>query len=137
MGDDAFSITSVPSPDNYTGKNLFAAAGWTAGVYSASDHKEAARLFTAFLAGKASFLSDKAGIPETGATPPADPFYSKLWDITISGEIAQDFYGLSGEHELEEIFREELLALFEGKSSPADAASAIQKRWTTVLDANK
>jgi multiple sugar transport system substrate-binding protein len=131
MGDEKFGVTSVPAPDNYAGKTLFGSASWTVGVYSASSYKKEAGLFADFLAAKASVLSEKAmAMPGNGASPAHDPFYSKVWDIAIAGEIAQDFTGLSWT-EPEAIFREELRVLFEGKSSPAETAAAIQKKWET------
>ena len=155
IGDDAFGVTSVPVP-NYAGKSFFASTVWTIGIHSGSASKEQARLFADFIAGKASFLSDKAraipvtpvASPPVSGTPtgaeepsvphgrgfPLDPFYSKVWDIAIAGEAAQDFSGLAGEQELEEIFREELSALFAGKSSAAGTAAAIQERWQAVLE---
>lgn len=136
MGEEAFGITAVPAPDNYSGKPYYASIGWSIGVNPGSEHREEARLFAAFLAGKASFLSEQTGaIPGTASAPPpaSDPFRSKAWDIAIAGESAPDFIDMEGEHELEEIFGEELAALFEGRSSPAEAAGAIQKRWETVM----
>ena len=141
MGDQAFGITEIPL-DNYTKKPLYASTVWTAGVYSGSQFKEEARLFAGFLAGKAAFLSDKAKAINVheyspvlpAASPPAlDPFYSKVWNIAIAGETAQDFSGLAGEYKLEEIFREELSALFAGESSPLKTAEAIQERWNAII----
>jgi ABC-type glycerol-3-phosphate transport system substrate-binding protein len=126
MGSEAFGVTSVPQPDNYQGRPLFAASSWTAGVLSSSKRKEEARLFTDFLKDKNSFPSESAG-------PLNDPFFSKVRDIKISGEDARDFDGLAGEYELEEIFREELAVLFSGQYTPADAAAAIQKKWEEQL----
>jgi len=134
MGDDAFGITSVPGPDNYFGRPFFATAGWAFGVHSASERKEEARLFADFLAGKASLLSDKIGAaPGNGApnlfgTPARDPFYSKVWDITISGEAARDFTDIPW-IALQSVFREELASLFAGRKTPTEAATAIQERW--------
>ena len=134
MGDDTFGVSSVPSPANYTGKSFYASAAWTAGVNSASAHKEEARLFAEFLSGKASVLSEKArAIPGDNSQPPLlDPMYSKVWDIAIAAEPAQDFVSLPWT-ELEKTFGEELDALFEEKSSPAEAAALIQKRWEEAL----
>ena len=133
MGDGAFGISSVPTPDNFAGKLLYGTAGWTVAVNPASAHKEEARLFVSFLAEKAPFLSDETkAIPGIDTPPATDLLYSKAWDIVIAGEAAQDFSRLTGEHELEQIFREELSALFEGQYSPAEAAAAIQKRWVEV-----
>ena len=50
----------------------------------------------------------------------------------MAGESAQDFAGLPWV-ELNNIFREELDALFMGVSSPAQTAAAIQRNWETVL----
>ena len=132
MGDAAFNITSVPLLDNQTGTPFFSPLGWTLGIHSASAHMEEARLFSAFLAGRASYLSNSASgtIP---ASSPQDPFYSNIWEIALAGETALDFSGLAAEPVLEEIFREELSALFAGTASPAETAAAIQQRWLAVL----
>jgi ABC-type glycerol-3-phosphate transport system substrate-binding protein len=121
-------------PDNYAGNSFYAIAGWTVGINTASAHKEEARLFADFLAEKAPFLSEKTGaIPGAGVPLGSlDPFHSKLWDIVIAAEPAQDFAGLPWT-ELEKIFREELSSLFEGKSSPADTAATIQSKWESLL----
>ena len=134
MGDEAFGVSSIPTPDNYSGISFFASTGWTASINSASEYKEEARLFAAFLAEKATLLSEKAhAIPGTGNQPAAyDPFYSKVWDITIAAEPAQDFDSLPFT-ELEQIFREELYALFEGKITPAEAAGEMQAKWSAKL----
>jgi ABC-type glycerol-3-phosphate transport system substrate-binding protein len=126
MGSEAFGVTSVPQPDNYQGRPIFAASSWTAGVLSSSKRKEEARLFMDLIKGKNAFPSESAG-------PLNDPFFSKVRDIRISGEDARDFDGLIGEYELEEIFREELAVLFSGQFSPVDAAAAIQKKWEELL----
>jgi len=134
MGDEAFSVTSIPTPDNYAGKSFFAVSAWTVGVHTASPHKEEAKLFAAFLGENAAYLSDKMNaIPENGTPAAYDAFYSKVWDIEIAGEMAQDFSGLNWV-ELEESFKEELSALFAGKASAAQTAGSIQKRWVAVLE---
>jgi len=128
MGDDAFGITSVPGPDNYFGRPLFATAGWAFGVHSESQRKEEARLFAEFLAGKDSAFSEQTGaVPGNGAPPARDAFYSKVWDIAISGESARDFAGLPW-MEMEAAFREGLISLFAGRATPTEAAAAIQEK---------
>jgi multiple sugar transport system substrate-binding protein len=129
MGDETFGITSVPAPDNYFDEPFLAAAGWAFGIHSASQRKEEARLFADFLAEKASFISEQTGaFPGIGSPPARDPFYSKVWDIAISGDSARDFAGLPWT-ELEADFREGLISLFTGRSSPAETAAAIQDKW--------
>ena len=121
MGDDAFGISSVPSSDNTAGVYYYASAGLTLGINPLSSRKEDAQIFADFLAEKTSIL-------------PAidDPFYSKAWDIAISGEPAQDFSGLPW-NTLDAIFQHELSALFSKDCTPAEAASAIQKEWEEAL----
>ncbi|MCL2374032.1 MAG: extracellular solute-binding protein [Treponema sp.] len=132
MGDENFSITAVPVLDNQAGQPFFASVEWTAGVYSGSAHPEAAQAFAAFLARSARAISYHAG-GSVPASPVPDPLYSKVWEIALAGETAEDFSGIAGEYDLEEIFREELISLFAGQSSPAAAAAAIQQRWLAVL----
>jgi len=133
MGDEAFGVTSIPTPDNYAGKSFFAVSAWTVGVFSASAHKEEAKLFAAFLSENVAYLSDKMNaIPGNGTPPAYDAFYSKVWDIEIAGEMAQDFSGLNWV-ELEESFKEELLALFAGKASASETAGAVQKKWAAII----
>ena len=134
MGEEKFSVSSVPTPDNYAGKTFSGSAGWTVGINSASAHIEEAKLFAAFLADNVPLLAKKAGaIPENGSSAPSpDSPYSKVWDLAFAAEIARDFNGLPWT-ELEEIFKEELNALFAEESSPAETAAAIQKRWEEAL----
>jgi multiple sugar transport system substrate-binding protein len=131
LGDEAFGVTSIPIADNYAGKSFFAVSAWTAGVYSASAQKEKAKLFADFLAEKTAFLTDEMKAIH-GNHPAYDTFYSKVWEIAIAGEDAQDFSGVNWT-ELEESFKEELFAFFAGKASAAETAAAIQKRWEAIL----
>ena len=132
MGEGAFNITSVPTLDNQMVKPFVASAGWTLGIRSGSAHAEEARLFAAFLAERPQHLSSNAR-GKVPSSPPPDPIYSNIWEIALAGEAADDFSGIAGKHMLEEIFREELSALFAGTSSPAETAAAIQQRWLAVL----
>ena len=133
MGDEQLGVTSVPAPDNYTGKTFFGSAAWTAGVYSYSAHKEEARLFLDFLASKTSTLSAKLkATPGYSVLPDGDSFYSKVWDIAIAGENARDFAGLPW-GELEIIFKEGLYLLFADKYSPAETAGTIQAKWEAAI----
>ena len=128
MGDEAFSVTSVPAPDNYFGRPFFATAGWAVGVHSASQRKDEARLFAEFLAAKAPAFPEQAGAAiGDGAPPTRDPIYSKVWDIAISGDSARDFAGLPWT-KLETVFREGVISLFAGRTTPAEAAVEIQEK---------
>ena len=146
MGEESFSVTNIPIPDNYMGRTFYSAGSWALEVNPASRVSAEARLFADFLAGRSAFLSEKAGtisgtnIPRPGS----DPHFSKIWDIAIDAEIAGEFRGFPWTP-LEEIFREELAALIApdsaaqagspvSESSHAAAAAAIQRRWLEVLD---
>jgi len=126
MGDEAFSVTTIPVPDNYAGRTFHASVGWTLGINSETAYMEEAWLFADFIAGKAGALSEKL-IPGN-----QDPFYSKVWDIDIASENTNDFSGLPW-RQLEEIFSEGLSGLFSGQSSPAETARAIQRRWEEAI----
>ena len=133
LGDEAFGVTSIPAPDNVAQRSLFGTSGWTTGVYSGSDHKEEAKLFAEFLAEKSHIISREVmAIPGSGIPPAQDELFSKVWDIAIAGESAQDFSGLPWTR-LEEIFRNELAAMFGGRSTPAETAAVIQAKWELVL----
>ena len=128
MGEGAFSVSSIPAPDNHAGKTRYASLGWTLGISSKSTSREKARLFADFIAEKAQTLSEKL-VPAGNLTQ--DPLYAKVWDISISGENAQDFSGLPWE-KLEEAFSEEFSLLLAGKASPAETAAATQKKWEAI-----
>jgi len=130
MGAEAFSVTTIPLPDNYAGKTFNASAGWTLGISTRSLYREEACLLADFIAGKAQALSERLfSIPGNNAP---DPYYSKVRDIAITAESAVDLDGLPWE-KLEGVFKEELASLFVSQSSPAETAAAIQKRWEDVI----
>jgi len=131
MGDEAFGFTTIPVPDNYAGVTYYGTAGWTLGINKSSVNKEEARLLADFLAKNASILSEKTGAMPAN-DPPTDPFHLKVWDITIAAESADVFIGLPWT-ELEEIFRKELDAIFNEKTTASEAASAIQAGWQEIL----
>jgi len=128
MGDDAFSVTSIPIPDNYAGKTYYASMEWALGINAESAYKEEARLFAEFITEKAQTLSEKF----MSGNRTQDLFYSKVDDISIAGESARDFTALPWA-QLEEIFREELDSLFAGQITAAEAGAAIQKRWEDLI----
>jgi len=152
LGDKNFGVSTIPSPDNFSGKSYYATMGWTLGISSTSPHKDEARLFVDFLTDKAPYLSEKAKAISGNSSPypGPDPLYSKVWDIAIAGESSQDFTGEEAQDtslktstpgqitglpwtEMGKIFQEELLNLFSEKTTPAEAASAIQKKWSEVI----
>ena len=133
MGEEAFDVTLIPPPDNYAGRTFFASQDWNLALNTASQHKAEAQLFLNFLVENAPLFSEK-----TGASPPdrlqatIDPFYSKVWEIAMAGQLAGDFAGLPWV-ELDRLFGEELDELFNQTATPAQAVSVIQREWETVL----
>ena len=130
LGDDSFSISSVPAPDNYAGKFYYGIAAWTIGISSASPHKEEARLFADFLVKNASIFSKKTGALE--AMPDMDALHLKMWDIAITGEPAREFYDLPWMIEKEKIFQEEIMLLFSQEITAVEAAESIQAKWEAL-----
>ena len=137
MGSDSFSITAVPVPDNYSGRTFYSSVRWSAGVSRISNKKEEARLFAEFLAEKAPLLSEKAGAISASSIPRPglDPHYSKIWDMALDAEIAEELDNFPWAP-LREIFGEELDSLFAGESTPAGTAAAVQRRWLQAAAAN-
>jgi multiple sugar transport system substrate-binding protein len=132
LGDKTFAVSSIPIPDNYAGNTFSAYGGWALAINSKSGHKEEGRLFADFLAEKAALLS-KETLPGGGTLSPLDLLNGKVWEISIAASPAPDFSGLPWTV-LEESFKKELYNLFENKSSAAETALAIQKRWEAILE---
>jgi multiple sugar transport system substrate-binding protein len=119
MGEDSFGFSSIPASGSYSGKLVLGAFGWSLGISNQSAHKEEAKIFAAFLAEQSSYLSEKLrAVPGSAGSPsPAvqkDPFYSKAWDLYISGDFIQQPAGAEGT-DLPESFREDLARLFAGE----------------------
>jgi len=131
IGDNAFSVSSIPQPDNFSGKTFSASSEWTVGVNSNSAFREEARLLADFIAEKAPLLSEKL-MPRNRTQ---DPFYSKVRDIAIAGESSRELAGLPW-GKLADVFNQELSVLFAGQTSAADAAGAIQKKWEDVISSH-
>ena len=134
MGEDSFSISSLPVPDNYAGRTFYSNTAWSAGVNPASLNIEAAMLFVDFLFERQELLAERAGTISGSSIPrpDSDPHYSKVWDIAIAAEIAGDFFGIPI-HNLEEIFMEEFYSLLAGEITPTQAAAAIQRAWASSM----
>ncbi|MCL2007424.1 MAG: extracellular solute-binding protein [Treponema sp.] len=133
MGEDSFSITSIPTPDNYAGRTFFSAFEWTLGINSASEHKAESRLFMNFLAENLYRFSRAAGEVPSEKITANDPIYSKVWEIAMAGDIANDFINMPW-NELKDVFDEELDALFKGLAGPGETAAAIQRRWGLIIN---
>lgn len=98
---DAFGFTALPVPDGYAGKPVFGASSWNLGIYAGSGYPEEAGIFMDFLAEKAPVLTEKLhAIPGAASNPPsstpADPFYSKAWDLYTAGDLIQESPELDG-----------------------------------------
>ncbi|MDR0553980.1 MAG: extracellular solute-binding protein [Treponema sp.] len=128
----SFGITAVPGPASYIGKPVFGLQSWHGGIGSASRHKAEAWTFLQFLAENRSRLGAAAyAVPGGRTVEPyisEDPLYSKVYDIYEAGEALEEFAGLEGVSQMEEIFHEALYRMFEEKLSPAETAAALQQR---------
>jgi multiple sugar transport system substrate-binding protein len=119
MGEDAFGFSSIPAPDPYSGKPVFGSFGWSLGISGQSAYKDEAKIFAAFLAEQGSYLAEKLhAVPGNAGSPsPAarqDPFYSKAWDLYISGDFIREPAGTEVAADPAAAFREELARLLAG-----------------------
>jgi multiple sugar transport system substrate-binding protein len=137
MGDSAFGVTLIPAPADYAGRPVIGPSQWYAGISAGCRFPDEAWAFLAFLAEKSPFLAAQVravpGADAAGGGPGdyirKDEFYSKAWDVYEAAELIQEFSGFPGGDELENIIREELALLFDGKKNAAETSAAIQKRW--------
>jgi ABC-type glycerol-3-phosphate transport system substrate-binding protein len=148
MGDSAFGITVIPGAAEAPGQNRIALFSWYAGISAECAKADEAWTFLSFLAEKGSVLAARMEaapgslpldniIPHAGSFPDLhirnDPFYSKAWEIYEAAETVDEFSGMPGAAEYEQIVREELAKSF-GKGQAAETAAAIQKRWAALND---
>jgi multiple sugar transport system substrate-binding protein len=138
MGDSAFGVTLIPGPAGYTGKPVIGTSFWYAGISGSCQYPDEAWAFLSFLAEKSPLLAAQArAVPGSGNNPgnyiEDDPLYAKAWDIYEAADVIRDFSGFPRTDDLETIIREELAALFEGKTKAAETAAAIQRRWEAAL----
>ncbi|MDR0690151.1 MAG: sugar ABC transporter substrate-binding protein [Spirochaetaceae bacterium] len=126
-------ITTIPPADKYLGRPVFGLTSWYAGISRESRHKDEAWAFLSFLCERRSFLASMAhAVPgnrdEAAGIAGENSLYAKAYDMYTAGEAADQFAGVPGVKELETILREELRALFEGRSTPPETARTIQQR---------
>jgi ABC-type glycerol-3-phosphate transport system substrate-binding protein len=135
---DALDYTAIPVPDNYSGRPLFGLGGWDLAIKRNSALKQEAMQFISFLLEHSPVLAHGWAIPENyNPVIPSDAFYAKAQELYISGNLVQDFANLAPRdqegnlrplvsvEDLDTVFREELMKLFEGETSSADAVQAI------------
>jgi multiple sugar transport system substrate-binding protein len=111
MGEAAFSITSIPGPDGYTGKPVFFSGGYRLGIFRQSNNKKEAEVFISFLKEKTELIGEAWGmVPGGGGNPPplssADSLYSKAWELYISGDMVQGPLGGNAVRELRNALQE-------------------------------
>ena len=95
---ESLDYTAIPVPDNYIGRPVFVAGSWNLGIARESRHREEALLFSEFLLEQVSHLADDWAIHGSGnISTTSDPFYSKLRELYISGDLIDDFEGISFE----------------------------------------
>jgi multiple sugar transport system substrate-binding protein len=124
MGEDAFSFSSIPASESCSGKPVFGAFGWSLGISGQSAYKEEAKIFAAFLAGQGSYLSEKLhAVPGNAGSPSPsvrkDPFYSKAWDLYISGDFIREPARTEGTADPAAVLRENYEGSFVEHGNPA------------------
>ncbi|MDR0312167.1 MAG: extracellular solute-binding protein [Treponema sp.] len=122
---DALDYTAIPVPDNYQGRPIFDSSGWNLAINRNSALKEDSRRFIDFLAEHSPLLAHGWAIPENNNPMfSPDPFYSKAQELYISGNLIRDYSGpQAGPVAFD--FSEELMNLFEGRISAAEAAQRL------------
>jgi len=133
MGDDAFSITTIPDSGS-AGKYGVGISSLYTGISADCVYPDEAWKFLEFLAKRSPFLCEELkavpGIVSDfyyGDYFKDDPFYSKARDIFDSSQIV---YGFSGKaEEFERAVLEEIRIFFETGRTAQETAAAIQQRW--------
>jgi multiple sugar transport system substrate-binding protein len=132
----SFGISTIPPSDKYLGRPVFGLTSWYAGINRESRHKDEAWAFLSFLNERRSFLASMAyavpgNLDETAGITGDNSLYAKAYDMYTAGEAADQLAGIPQAGKLETILREEIQAMFEGKSDPAETARIIQRRLDT------
>lgn len=148
--DFEWGLSSIPTAASYIGSPFFVTERSGMGIYSASEHKEEAWMFLAFLAGakqNAALASAYYCLPEnqnaqTFAAKDS-PQIEKAFTLLNSGKEIHEFHTKPGIFTAEKIIREELQKMMSGGHLPDDlslgenlpgdfsqfTAEAIQERW--------
>jgi multiple sugar transport system substrate-binding protein len=138
MGDTSFGISTIPVPDNFSGKPVFGATGTSIGIGSQSKRKETAWAFISYLSEHSPAIAKAVhSIPGNGNTPSPDSlegnlFYAKAYDMYEGADVVQEFTGARRVRRLDAAVRDALLAMYEG-ASVEDTKRAIQRLWEEAL----
>ena len=139
-----FGITNIPGT-SIPGKYNLGMSCLYAGISDTCAYPDEAWLFLSFLLEKSPAIAARIKtvpgslqfmLPAAKGSAEdylnEDPLYLKAWDIYESSGIADTFSGYAMANELEQAVREELYNCFNGRTSPVEAAAAIQKRWEAI-----
>jgi multiple sugar transport system substrate-binding protein len=138
MGDTSFGISTIPVPDNFSGKPVFGVTGTSIGIGSLSKHKETAWAFISYLSEHSPAISKAIhSIPGNGNTPSLDslegnPFFAKAYNMYEGADVVQEFTGIRRVRRLDAAVRDALLAMYAG-ASVEDTARTIQSLWEEAL----
>ena len=136
-----FGITTIPSPESYTKKPVFALSYWYAGINSRCTNQEAAQKFLAFLKEKGETIAAAAyAIPGSGSRSleltKSDPYYAKAFDMFEAGDTTREIYRSSNPGDLNNVIRREAELLFKGIKTPEQCVETIQQNWTKLAEEN-
>jgi ABC-type glycerol-3-phosphate transport system substrate-binding protein len=136
-----FDVSTIPVPDNYSGKTVFGVISTYIGIGSQSRLKDEAWAFILFLSEHSPQLSSAVhAIPGNGNTPvsTSDGAITKAYDIYESGEKIQEFIDAPNVTVLDTIVFNALSAMLEPKpgetpETPETTVQTIQERWGEVI----
>jgi len=140
MGDGAFGVTTIPTPENGGKYNIVISSIYT-GISANTANPDKSWSFLSFLAEKSPLLcAELKAVPGIvsriipGDYISDDLFYSKAWDIFEASVVVEGFSGKADAQKYETIFLEELRTFFESNRTVVQTTGAIQKRWNEVPD---
>ncbi|MDR0785305.1 MAG: extracellular solute-binding protein, partial [Treponema sp.] len=108
MYDSSFGVSTIPVPDNFSGKPIFGLATTFAGIGAQSALKDEARAFLSLLLEHSSALAAAVhALPGNGNTPSPvkeNPAVAKAYDMFESSEVVEELSGMPKARGLSQIF---------------------------------
>jgi multiple sugar transport system substrate-binding protein len=131
-----FSISAIPSADDYTGERGIPYASWGIGIADSSEQKaEAWKLVEFMMSEKTNAALSSAAFAFPGNTTAVpdfvadDELFQTAFDIYQSGYPANEFTGLPVAEQLMRDFDEQFQLMLEGDQSVDEMLQATQETW--------
>jgi ABC-type glycerol-3-phosphate transport system substrate-binding protein len=146
MYDSSFGVSTIPVPDNFSGKPIFGLLTTLAGINAQSALKEEAQAFLSFLLEHSSALAAAVHVmPGNGNTPTpikASSASAKAYDMFESSEIVEELSSMPKARVFAQIFCTETAAMLDQSQTQARmrqeelrAAQADSSTITRTLEA--